>query len=200
MELKKKLFIKIARGNLMEIVRDKNNFPIELGDIVILYKERKDLYGLIGIVRAIDIAIDHCTVIEVLIDDTSNWACYMAGPEEIEVIDSLKQSLFNGFNTSVSLPFHQACKYEESPRCFNWKNLETKKFLKKFEKDHGFIPQPRRFPVISISWSERGKGFGEYQFWQDGDQIHCANECDSKETIKRVLCQMVDQAILDDPR
>lgn len=184
----------------MKVTRDKNNFPIELGDIVVLHTERKDLYGLIGIVRAIDIAIDHCTVIEVLIDDTSRWACYMAGPEEVEVIDSLEISLFDYFDTKVSLPFHQAHKFERAPRCFDWKNIETKKFLKDFEKKYGFIPVPSRFSCISISWSERGRGYGEYLFWQDGDKIHCANENDSKETIKRVLCRMVDEAILDDPK
>ena len=185
----------------MKVIRDKNNFPIEIGDIVVLHKERKDLYGLIGIVRGIEICVDYETVIEVLIDSTaSRWAVYEAGTEEVEVIDSEESSLFNFFDTSVSLPFHQACKYEQSPRCFNWKNLETKKFLKKFEDRYGFIPSARRFSTINICWSERGRGYGEYAFWQDGDKIHCANEGDSKETIKRVLCRMVDEAILDDPR
>ena len=110
--------------------------------------------------------------------------------------DSLKR-LLDSFPTHVSLPFHQACLFERAPRCFDWKNLETKAFLKKFEEKYGFIPVAQRFSVMSISWSERGSGFGEYTFWQDGDKIHCNSECDSKETVKRILCAMVDQAIFD---
>ena len=106
----------------------------------------------------------------------------------------LKQ-LFNSFPSDVSLPFHQACLIETSPRRFKWKNIETKKFLKKFEDDFGFVPQPQRFSLICINWSEKGRGFGEYLFWQDGDKIYCRNEFDSKETVKRILCQMVDQSI-----
>ena len=110
--------------------------------------------------------------------------------------DSLKR-LLDSFPTHVSLPFHQACLFERAPRCFDWKNLETKAFLKKFKEKYGFVPRARIFSTIDISWSEKGRGFGEYSFWQDGEHIHCANEGDSKETVKRILCAMVDQAIFD---
>lgn len=97
------------------------------------------------------------------------------------------KKLFDCFSTKVSLPFHQARLVETSPRCFKWRNIETKRFLKKFEKEYGFLPAPRMFSVMTICWSEKGRGFGEYLFWQDGDKIYCNNEYDSKETVKRVL-------------
>lgn len=57
------------------------------------------------------------------------------------------------------------------------------------EIDHRFI----------IIWSEKGRGFGQYDFYLgDDNKIHIGNECDSKEAIKRILCRMVDDAILDD--
>ena len=109
--------------------------------------------------------------------------------EEIRAIKKLPES-------RVYLPFHQAHYYESSPRCFKWKNIETKKFLKEFEKDYGFIPTARKFSVISIGWANE-RGFGEYLFWQDNGQIYC-NSLDKRETVKRILCSMVDQAIFID--
>jgi len=53
-------------------------------------------------------------------------------------------------------------------------------------------------PTIAISWSEKGRGFGGYVFQMIDKKLVCHNECDSKETIKRVLCTMVDQCILRD--
>ena len=53
-------------------------------------------------------------------------------------------------------------------------------------------------PTICINWSEKGRGFGEYVFQMMDGELVCHNECDSKETIKRVLCTMVDQCILKD--
>lgn len=50
-----------------------------------------------------------------------------------------------------------------------------------------------------IVWSEKGRGFGQYHFYTGDDgKIHVDNECDGKETIKRILNRMVDEAILDD--
>ena len=52
---------------------------------------------------------------------------------------------------------------------------------------------------FTINWSEKGRGFGQYCFYQTDDgEIHISNECDGKETIKRILNRMVDEAILDD--
>jgi len=52
---------------------------------------------------------------------------------------------------------------------------------------------------IYLSFSVNGFGFGELYFYQtDDDVIHCANECMSKDRIKQILSQMVDECILDD--
>lgn len=47
-------------------------------------------------------------------------------------------------------------------------------------------------PTVIIKWSEKGRGFGEYTFQYKNGKMICENECDSKESVKRVLCQMVD--------
>lgn len=53
---------------------------------------------------------------------------------------------------------------------------------------------------FTISWSMKGVGFGQYRFYTDENgQLHIDNECMSKNSIKRVLEIMVDNAILDDP-
>jgi len=54
-------------------------------------------------------------------------------------------------------------------------------------------------PTVVINWSEKGRGFGQYCFQKIGDKLICHNEYDSKETIKRILCLMVDQCELKDP-
>jgi hypothetical protein len=108
------------------------------------------------------------------------------------------KKLFTHLSTKVSLPLHQAKMMEVAPRSFRWKKIETKAFLKKFKKEYGYIPQSQIFSVISISWSEKGRGFGEYRFWQDGDKIYLDSEHDSKNAVKRILCTMVDQAILQE--
>lgn len=52
---------------------------------------------------------------------------------------------------------------------------------------------------FTIVWSEKGRGFGQYHFYMDAEgKIHIGNECDGKNTIKRILNRMVDEAILDD--
>jgi len=48
-------------------------------------------------------------------------------------------------------------------------------------------------PTVVIEWSEKGRGFGEYTFQIIDGKMVCNNECDSKETVKRILCKMVDQ-------
>ena len=46
-----------------------------------------------------------------------------------------------------------------------------------------------------LSWSEKGRGFGEYAFYWDKEKkkMMCDNEADSKEDVKRMLLLMVDQ-------
>ena len=55
---------------------------------------------------------------------------------------------------------------------------------------------------FQLSWSAKGVGFGQFYFYfNDMDEkIHISNECMSKEFIKTILCKMIDEAILDDPR
>lgn len=95
------------------------------------------------------------------------------------------QDIFDKMPTRVSLMWHDKG-FQKRP----------KTMLKMMEKNLGFRPEPSLYHPICIQWSEKGRGFGEYVFWQEDSQIYCDSECDSKETVKRILCQMVDQAIL----
>ena len=55
-------------------------------------------------------------------------------------------------------------------------------------------------PTIIIKWSEKGRGFGDYVFQLIDGKMVCHNECDSPESVKRVLCNMVDQCtFMDNP-
>lgn len=186
----------------MLIVRDKNNFPIEPGDIVVIYTVNKQHFGSLGIIKRIDFILNHDPAIIILIDEKEGFPSLdiVSSSNEIEVIDSEERNIFNGFNTSVSIPWHTAKMIKVGPRSYAWKDIEKdKKFLKKFEERYGGLPGKRMFPVISINWSERGRGFGEYLFWQEPNgKIVCNNEGDSKESIKRVLCALVDKAELQD--
>jgi len=46
----------------------------------------------------------------------------------------------------------------------------------------------------SFEWSAKGVGFGTFYFYHDGDKVACDSETMSKEFVKRMLCQMVDDA------
>ncbi len=48
---------------------------------------------------------------------------------------------------------------------------------------------------FSISWSEKGRGFGEYTFYMNKDEgvLRIDNECDSPATMKRMLDKLVDE-------
>lgn len=50
-------------------------------------------------------------------------------------------------------------------------------------------------PTICIQWSEKGRGFGEYVFYQKDGKLYCNNECDDKATVSRIMLHFVDQAI-----
>jgi len=56
--------------------------------------------------------------------------------------------------------------------------------------------------TFGVKWSEKGRGFGEYFFYWDKEnkKMMCNNECDSKETVKKVLSMMVDRCEFVDPR
>ena len=51
----------------------------------------------------------------------------------------------------------------------------------------------KSIPTIIISWKEKGRGFGQYCFQIIDGKMVCHSESDSKETVKRILCEMVDQ-------
>ncbi|RWZ87228.1 MAG: hypothetical protein EO766_11930 [Hydrotalea sp. AMD] len=52
---------------------------------------------------------------------------------------------------------------------------------------------------FTICWTEHGRGFGQYRFYVSEDgKVHIDNECDGKESIKRIVCRLIDEAVLDD--
>ncbi len=55
------------------------------------------------------------------------------------------------------------------------------------------LPQP-----VHIQFSIKGFGFGELYFHEKDNVIHCENECMSKDRIKQILSQMVDECVLVD--
>lgn len=71
--------------------------------------------------------------------------------------------------------------------------MSIQDFLNQFE-DGADIHAP-----FTILWTEHGRGFGQYHFYTDEEgNIHIDNECDSRESIKRIMCRLIDNAILDD--
>ena len=68
--------------------------------------------------------------------------------------------------------------------------------LKEFMENcpnHVFVESP-----IVINWSLKGFGFGQVAFYEVNGELHCMNECMTKDRVKQILNMMVDQAILDD--
>jgi hypothetical protein len=54
---------------------------------------------------------------------------------------------------------------------------------------------------ISIHWSSKGVGCGEFRFYENSKgQLVCSNECMGKESIKKILNEMVDNCVLEDRR
>lgn len=50
-----------------------------------------------------------------------------------------------------------------------------------------------------VLWGVPDVGFGTFHFYNGKDgKVHCGNETMSKEFIKKVLCDMVDDCVLDD--
>lgn len=53
---------------------------------------------------------------------------------------------------------------------------------------------------VQFSWMAKDIGFGSMYFYiseKDG-MVHCNNEYMSKDFLKRMLCKMVDDCVLDD--
>jgi len=52
----------------------------------------------------------------------------------------------------------------------------------------------------TIAWGVAGIGWGEFTFYIGEDKkVHCLNEIMSKDFLKKQLCKMVDNCILDEP-
>lgn len=49
--------------------------------------------------------------------------------------------------------------------------------------------------AIYLNWGNE-RGFGQLYFYQKDGQIYCDNELLSKDTIKEILCSMVDDSVL----
>lgn len=52
--------------------------------------------------------------------------------------------------------------------------------------------------TADFRWSLKGKGFGQLYFFvgEDG-KTHCYNECMSNESIKKILCNLVDTCVME---
>ena len=50
-----------------------------------------------------------------------------------------------------------------------------------------------------FNWGAEGIGFGQLYFYTKDDVVYCDNELMSKEFIKKVLCNMVDECVLTCP-
>ena len=55
--------------------------------------------------------------------------------------------------------------------------------------------------LAQFQWSATGVGFGELYFYtkEGDDKVYCDNEMMSKAFIKKVLCDMVDNAVMTVP-
>lgn len=52
----------------------------------------------------------------------------------------------------------------------------------------------------TFAWSAKGIGFGSFVFYEKDGELRCENECMGKEFIKKLLCNMVDEATMNDER
>jgi len=51
---------------------------------------------------------------------------------------------------------------------------------------------------VLFTWTAKGTGFGELYFYHKDGKLKCDSETMGKEFVKRMLCQMVDDAEFDD--
>ena len=52
---------------------------------------------------------------------------------------------------------------------------------------------------IQISWTEKGRGFGDYTIYLEDGEWRLDTECDSKESVKRILGTLIDGLPLKSP-
>jgi hypothetical protein len=64
------------------------------------------------------------------------------------------------------------------------------------DDDGNPVEHPQHF---AVQWEISNFGFGMFYFYVKDGKVHCDNETMSKDTIKEVLCKMVDDCVLDDP-
>jgi len=94
------------------------------------------------------------------------------------------QKAFDAMPTTITLDLCHDAIARDNPE----------EYKKRIREMYGIDPTAEFYSPIVIKWIETGRGFGEYVFFQKDGKIHCFNEMDSKETVKRILCRMVDQA------
>ncbi len=100
------------------------------------------------------------------------------------------EDLFDKFPDAITLDWHDEMAF-----------TDNKAYMKKMRKTWGTALKKRGFQPIIIQWSVKGVGFGEYAFFQRDGKIYCDNETMSRESVKKVLCLMVDQAVFpEDPK
>jgi len=73
--------------------------------------------------------------------------------------------------------------------------MSLREFFNKF--DDTCEPQGN----VSFQWTSKGVGFGGMYFYLDKTDgyVHCDNEIMGREFLKRMLCLMVDNCVLDCP-
>lgn len=112
-----------------------------------------------------------------------------------KIMEKAKKDIFDKFPDVISLAYwHDEGLEVDGP---------TKEaILARCKEEFGAAPQPALYHPFIIEWSVKGVGFGEYAFWMKDGKIHCDNEAMSRESVKRVLCMMVDQAVFpgDEPK
>ena len=58
--------------------------------------------------------------------------------------------------------------------------------------------QVELYDPFTVTWIMRDVGFGSFSFYTEDGKLYCENETMSKEFVKQVLCEMVDQCELTD--
>jgi hypothetical protein len=102
--------------------------------------------------------------------------------------DKLKR-FFDSCPTSANFDLTSDVAFTKKPRAMQ----------KLYEEHYGYEPQPSLYHPICIQWSIKGKGFGEFVFYRDGDKLICQNEGMSKETILGIMWLLVKRCTLTDP-
>lgn len=51
---------------------------------------------------------------------------------------------------------------------------------------------------FTLAWTAKNKGFGQLFFYEKDGKIYCANEGVSKDFIKKIMTDLVDECMLED--